>query len=789
MSDVREWVVRLTQARPRPMTSGWTGVDRAAAAADDPIFHPPAPIILEDVRGRSRLLLDGMGTINRALERDLLSFRTGDVTMLIRDEDGGFGDLIDLMEPTDRYQLDIDHAGQLVFSGVILGRGSIIRQPDERVYEVTAYGLTKLLDEADGGLVRRTLPAGGWTLNGNHAATATTLLLNSSAADMRTGDTLHITDHLKSEDVVVKQLLAGSLSVSLEAGLLNAYAGGTVVTMPNAAHRFKSIDYLVRALAGAAYIPVAEVLLDQSQFSRLAPTPVNLEGLPLTASARRGMAETVPTVGGLNRWNIAIHGIDGYTQIDPDDAWFVQSPNPDHGPYDWSPYFKQGAGDPGFLCFEPSPGSTQETGFGARFATYWGAIDYMPPAGGAPRRIWCVDIGISPQQLQERTTVGGVIYTAPTAVALPDSTQAAAATLGLEYDPVRDIVYVARRDTAVGSTQRLHYRDLGGAAWVNIKPAGDAATTGYFGPRYIADLDYTLMLKNVGGSHTGPTFTICAFRGAALLWERPFPPCLIAQDVAGNPCFYPTRTARFVNGSIYITLVSDGAVQLVRSDDEFRTYTMRMLVPSTSNTQIMACRIGNTYRIFCYRGAAPRGYFICAPLYAGVIERADFTGQSTGEGFVSLAVIADAAFWVDDHAQLHFVARSLIPSLPTVDITDLVIERSSVAQWDQAADYVQVTGDGGSATAGDPAFASEGVTINSPFVTNDALAQALADSYLASLAGKRPFEEVKIRNPDLIVFQPMQRVILDGGLYLVYEVDDARHDREAVLRLLTNVEE
>jgi len=784
VSGVGGWVARLVQARPRPMTAGWIGVDRVQPPPEDPLYHPPEPVTLEDDRGRTRVLIDGLGSINRALERDFLSFKTGDLTLQLRDSDGGMTALLDAMAATDRYELTLEREGALVFSGVLLGKGSISRHEVERLYEVTAYGFTKLLDEADGGLIRRTVPA-SWTLNGAHSGGATTINANESLTDLRTGDVLHITDHLNAEDVTVKQRTDAD-TVTLEAGLVHAYATGTSFTLKTPQHRYVGVEFLVRAAFAAAYIPVAELLLNKSLFGRLAPTPVNISGLSIANNPRRGMSQLALTYGsGYGRCQVSIAGVDSYTQENPDEAWIVQG-LPDRGPYDWSPYFKQDGSIPQFLLNEPF--GTSETAFPRdEHQARSGAADYF----SSPVRIWGFYIDSAPT-LSQRTSNDGNTWNAATHIALPGAPTALSYERTCDYDSVRHFVMASWKANS-SSTRNFQYYDVdGGASWTDMKQADDDADTGYYGVRYIADLDITLALRQDGGS-IGPVFEICAFRGATRLWKRPFPPCFIASDplsppISGNSHFYPTRTARYCGGRIYLTLISDGSVQLLWTDDEFQTYTMRKVVEGTNNAILMAARVVDNYRFFSYVGSVPRGYFIAAPYYAGVIEDADFAGKSSGEALLDLAAISGAAFWVDDEAQGHFVARDLLPGMPIVDITDLVMERSSVRQWDQASEYVEVSGAGGSAISGDAAFAADGFELNSAFVTNDALAQALADSLRDGLGGDRPFAEVRIRNPERIRFVPLQRVLLDGGRWKVYEVDDTSHEDEAVLKLLLDVE-
>lgn len=771
----------IIQAAPRALSAIIAGLDLPAPDASDPVFHPPAPIDIT-----ARVELDGLGTINRAMERDLLTFKTGDMTFRCINPDGFFDDLFATLGQTDHWTVKVYRRGLVQFWGVIIGQGSIDLDPVERTVEITAYGLTKVLDQTDGNLVRRILPAAGWALNGSHGPGGGGLLtLTPNASDLLTGDSLHITDHVNSEDVIIRQRV-NSTQVQLEAPLANTYASGTALVLNSASHRFRDIEYLARALFGAGYVPLLDLRLNDSQFAKLAPTPVNLQSLSLANNARRGMTQYT------GKWHVDIHGVDGYSQDDPTEAWITQG-LPDQGVYDWTPFFTQAeqaalnpatvglpTGEP-VKIFEPVVGSTQEGVTGNRYATYWGAVDLF----SSPFRIWGMSIGLVSNALIQNTTADGVTYAGTTTVTLPADAASTSDDSCVEYDPGRNIVYVTWKHNA-SSNRHFRYRDLGGASWVDCKQGDDSASTGYFGPRYCKELDGVLVLRCDANSSVGP-FEICLFRGATRVWKRPFPGCLV-QPIFFNPSFYPTRTARFVEGSIYMALVSDGAVQLLRSDDLFLSYTMRVLAPNTTNTVIMATRIGATYRVACYRGSSPKGYFICAPLFAGVIEHADFAGVSAAEGLKKLSVLANALFWTDDDLAGHFVARDLYDPGAITDIEPLLLEQTDTLIWEEAAQYVKVSGGGAEATSGDAGFASEGIDLESSFVPNEATAQAMADAYKAFYSALRRYVQVKVLDVDGRIYYPLDRVTIgDGRRYLVYESDQDLANDEVSLTLLEDL--
>jgi hypothetical protein len=775
MSGARDYRVEIHKGRPQ----GVTGIKFEVSGGVESELDLPLDPAPEVVDVTHYVELDGFGSINRALDRDLLSFKTGDLILSFDNQDGFFDELFALFGPTDIWSVRVFRRGEVQFWGCIVGLGSIVFDRKEKSVEFTAYGLTKILDLTDAGLVRRAFPI--FTVT-TATGGASTLTLNSTIG-LLSGDVLHLTDHVNSEDVTVKQVTSATV-VSLQVALAHSYAAGLEVTVNTKGRRYKSIEYLVGYLFKAAFIGMAELRLSPSQFRNLAPTPVNISGLSIANNPRRGISKLALTYGsGYGRCMVAVAGVDSYTQENPDEDWIVQG-LPNRGPYDWSPYFKQDGSIPQFLLYEPD--ATESGVPSERFHTWSGGADYF----SSPVRIWGWYIDTTPA-LSQRTSNDGNTWNAPTHIALPGGpTALSEGERCAEYDPVRHHVFAAWK-VNLSSTRNFQYYDVdaGSPAWVDCKQADDNAADGYFGPRYIRDLDYTLVLRGVA-TGIGPTFEICAFRGAARLWKRPFPGCFIAPDattepIAGNSFFYPTRTARYVNGRIYMVLVSDGAVQLLWTDDEFQTYTMRKVVPGTTNTILMAARVVDNYRFFSYIGSEPRGYFIAAPYYAGVIDYADFEGLSAAEALKLLAVLSNAFFWVDDDAQGHFVARDLFDPGAVTDIADRLMEESDTLLWEETAQYVKVSGGSVEATAGNAAFAAEGITLDSPFIPNEAFAQALADAYQLFYSAARQYVESGALDPDGRIYRPLDRVTLGAAeRFLVYESDHDLVNDEVALTLL-----
>src|SRR5882672_5204803 len=128
------WRVEITQASP------------VAQAG-------PAPV---DVT--SRVQRDGFGYINRAMERNLLSFKTGDLTLVTINRDGFFDAFFADLDPTQRWTIRVFRRSMTVpiFAGVLMGLGSIRFNRREKTCEITAYGLTRILADASAEPASRT---------------------------------------------------------------------------------------------------------------------------------------------------------------------------------------------------------------------------------------------------------------------------------------------------------------------------------------------------------------------------------------------------------------------------------------------------------------------------------------------------------------------------------------------------------------------------------------------------------------------------------------------------------
>jgi hypothetical protein len=765
MNSTLDFLAEIIPCRPQGVVS--------------PILGAPPSAIPLDIT--SKVIRQGFGSINRAMERDLLSFKTGDLTLTARNTDGYFDDLFAFFGSTDIWSLRIQRRGTVQFWGCLIGKGSITFDRKAKTCQVTAYGLTKLLDMTSAETIARTVAAMTVT---SAAGGATSITLNSTSG-LLSGDVLHVTDHNNSEDITVKQVTSATVA-TLNAALTNSYAAGTAVTLSTPFYRFKSVSYLVNALFTAAGIGVSEFLLSNSQFSRLAPTPVNLSGLSTFSGSDPSVGDQV-TTNPCERNGVIFEtfGGDGtYYQPSPDAAW-VKDDATLRSWVDWSRYYTQAETGPSIILRDADTIEAFDAG------SHKSGWDYRP----ATKTQYQVDR--ANQRILSRTSTDGTTWTGfgiligagLIATMSPDGAQ----ECGCELDTSRGLLYFWSGSTFAGNPVFGTY-DLGSTVQTSLRQSGDTNNANrYGGMVYVPELDCIIGLRSLAANGTGAKmygtqFHIVAYRGNTLLWERAFPDCLVADYAGGPPGVYynyPTSSLRYVNGGLYVPVVSDGKAQLVVSFDQFQTYTMRALTSPGVGARIFGARVAGMYRISCWDGTLQSGKFIGAPFYAGVVEYADFTGMSIADALKKLSVLTNALFYIDDDLQGHFVARDLYDPGAVLDISDRVKEEQDDFLWDETAEYVTVSGNSIKATAGDAGFATEGITLATDFLPTEAFAQALADSYYGFYSNARQQRILTVRDKDGTVFRPLNRVTPDSAIrYLVYESDHSLTDDEITVTLL-----
>lgn len=750
---------------------------------NSPVFLAPTEAAQAPIDVTGRTLLDGISSINRAVERDFLSFRTGDVTVTFRNQDGYFTNLFGLITPATRWQLRLTRRNITQFRGVILGQGSITFNVKDKTVEVTAYGMSRILDDSPADGVKRTFSA--LTLGAALNAGSTNVTL-SSTTGLLPRDVLHLVsaDQASSEDVTIKRIASATLAISV-AATSNTYSSGDVVTPTTPYYRLKSISSLVSLLFAAAGSPVAEFLTTRSQFGKIGPTPLSPGGLSGTLAFVSGGCER--TVGGVKRIYAILDTDGSYYQpcSDPSGDWTREDTT--LRPWiDWSRYRTQAQGAPSLILRQPDVVGTAN-----RDAHAMAVDDRL--AGS--KVLYSINGGnLTKNTSTDGTTWGG--WVAGLAVLAGSGTDPVS---GCEFDQVRGGLHATRGDVLTPAYRSAWY-DVGTDTWTTIS---NDPTNVYFGHRYIPEKDYTLCLY--GDFALGLVSTIAAFRGTSLLWSRTIPKINVSGNVVSGstpmlPYHSPTHGARYINGTIYIPVFSDKSVQLLWSDDDFVTYSIKSIgLVNYSVRNIHPARVNDALYFWGYTtigkvaaSAADKDYQIAAPFYAGTVYYADFAKKSVAAALSELAQVANAIAYVDDEMQGHFVARDLFAN-PNPDALDAILkDRTDTPIWEETKQYAIVTGSdiNGLALeegAGNVSFAGDALSISSDLLPNQAFAAALASNYAAFYAKNRQMTEGTIRDADSVPLLPLDRKTVGAQRFMVYEADVDLASDEIPVTLLEDV--
>lgn len=725
--------------------------------------------------------LDGLGSINRAVERDLLSFKTGDATLRFLNPAGYFDNLFAFFEPDDRWQLRLYRRGVTQFWGIIIGLGSVKFNRTDKDVEITAYGLTRFLQDGSAEGVQRTFADLIYPTSG-FSPPISIVPLNDTTG-LLPGDSLHFNDEEDAEDVVIKRVIS-STQIETEASFINPYTGttapsdspDTIVTVLTPYYRARNVEFLVRALFEASGVPLYEYRMSDSAFKYPAPAPINPQGLVVNQFQGASAHEAN------DRCYITLENTATYYQVNPEDAW-TQEDALDRPWIDWSRSFPQGHAQPVILL--RAPDSILIGMLGDDWNSAW---DHAGGTGATPVTCYYIDDIPATERIAKRTSLDGITWAAVSGVAdLPDAGAQAMGTInshGCEYDPVRNALYCWWQYDS-GNLYSQYY-DITGGTFTDLTPLDGTFFQGFV---YIPDLDYALALRS--NATLGPNFQISAFRGTTMLWTRPFPRCLVRSEGASEAPYYPTRSLRYVNGHICGVISSDQSIQFLRTSDEFQSYRMNKIADGTKNTRVLGGRVKDQYRIFTYKNGDPgegRNWMVADQTFAGVIDYADFEGKSYAEALRDMATVVNAVFYIDDEGAGHFVARDLYDSGNVIEIRDRIKTETDDLLWDNIVQYVEVSAqDGGSATAGDAAFAANGLSISSPYIPNAAFAQAVADSVIDFYSKRRMYKECTVQDTDGHIYRPLDRVTVDGMRWLVYESNHDLGGDEVDLKLLEDV--
>jgi len=702
-----------------------------------------------------RTAVEGLSRLTIAIERNLHDFRAGDLSVTFDDGDGFFTDLFAILEPSDRWKLNVDRDGARHFSGVIPGIDSIRFDKKEFTVEVTALDLSKLLEDISADVVSRDPEI--YVLGADVAASATTVTLNSTAG-LYNGDTLSLTSDATEEQVTIALVTSGT-QVTLTQATSNAFtAATTVVLLVTRFFRYKTPEYLINALIDAA----GDLLSGRS--IRLAAAPSNLPIFSDVSTNRLG-GTTVPnswTQKGSNHF--ARIGSASFEQTEPAEDW--TSVIPDRQWIDWTPYRTQAQGEPATFAIPPPALAvfTDQFAFDYTVGAFV-AYDVSAPIG-FPQFV----------ELNKWTSADGITWSGKTLVAtLVDvGIGNTAGSSGCDFDPIRNRVYYEWRSDI--GTQEFGYWDVAGATKVVLDGTERRGQSGNI--RYSREYDGLLVYNET--------------QDALEIWRDS--EVLITYSGQFAKAWYPKHT-RYLNGAWYNVAYPQGVPSVLFTRDDFETVSQIKLAgkPTSGTSARRITIVDGSIRIAVNAnpdaGSSPQArMFIGADIFAGVIPYANFEGQSLIGALDELAILLNAAFFVDAEATAHFVLRVLDSGAEVKDIEDLVTDRVDEPIWLELYDYVEFKlPDGEVATAGQQTSISRNLSVEIQLVASFAVATAAAEYLLGFFQRRRKHSTVGLED-DGSIYGPLDRVRLDGIEWLVYSVDRDLANYEVGLEVIEKVD-
>ena len=700
-----------------------------------------------------RTSLEGLSRLTLVIERNLHDFRAGDLSVTFDDGDGFFTDLFALLEPSDRWKLNVDRDGARHFSGVIPGIDSIRFDKKEFTVEVTALDLSKLLEDISADVVSRDPEI--YALGADVAVSATTVTLNSTAG-LYNGDTLSLTSDAIEEQITIALVTSGT-QVTLTQATSNAFtAVDTAVLLVTRFFRYKTPEYLINALIDAA----GDLLSGRS--IRLAAAPSNLPIFSYVSTNRLG-GTTVPnswTQKGSNHF--ARIGSASFEQTEPAEDW--TSVAPDRQWVDWTPYRTQAQGEPATFATAPALLSLAMDTFGFDYTVGAFVAYHVSTVIGFPQFV----------ELNKWTSADGTTWSAKTFVATLVDLGAGnvGSARGTEFDPVRNRVYFAW--TSNVGLQEFGYWDVAGAAKVSIDLTEERGK----GMRYSREFDGLVVYNS-----TQDAVEVWRDTEVLLTYSGPF---------AG--AWTPPYT-RYLNGAWYNVAYPQGVPSVLFTRDDFETVSQIKLAgkPTSGTSPRRITIVDGSIRVAVNAnpdaGSAPQArMFIGADIFAGVIPYADFEGQSLIGALDELAILLNAAFFVDAEATAHFVLRVLDSGAEVKDIEDLVTDRVDEPIWLELYDYVEFKlPDGEISRAGQQTSTSRNLSVEIQLVASFSVATAAAEYLLGFFQRRRKHSTVGL-DDDGSIYGLLDRVRLDGIEWLVYSVDRDLANYEVGLELIEKVD-
>ena len=707
-----------------------------------------------------RTALDGISRLTLAIERNLHDFRAGDMSVTFDDGDGYFSNLFALLEPEDRWKLNVDRDGVRHFSGVIPGIDSIRFDRKEFTVEVTALDLSKLLEDVSAEAVSRDPEL--YYLGADVLAAATTLTLNSTAG-LYNGDSLSLTSDATEEEVTIALVTSGTM-VTLTQATSNAFtAVDTVVLLTTPFYRYKTPEFLINALLDAAG-------------TMLSGRSIRLSGIPASnmpifsgVVTNRLGGTTVP-----NSWtqkggnHFARVGSASFEQTEPAEDWTPVVP--DRKWIDWTPYRTQAQGEPSMFATLPGVTGGDVDSVGTDYTAGAMVVYHVEhvQVGGL--------LGDHNLELWRWTSADGVTWSAPSSLAILATHPISDifSSCACEFDPIRNRVYYEWATVPSTGLQEFGYWDLAGATKIVL----DMTERRMNGIRYSREYDGLVV-------YNATEDVVEVWRDTQILHAY-------SGSFAGS--WTPTYT-RYLNGAWWNVAYPRGIPSVLFTRDDFATVGWIQLAekPMSGTSQRRITIVDGSIRVAVWAqpdsGSSPQArLFIGSDAFSGVISYANFEGQSLIGALDELAILLNGAFFVDAEATGHFVLRVLDSGAEPKDIEDLITERVDEPIWLELYDYVEFKLPNEEiATAGQQTSASRNLSVDVQLVASFSVATAAAEYLLGFFQRRRRHSTLSLED-DGTIYGPLDVVRFDGIDWLVYSVDRDLTNYEVGLEVIEKVD-
>jgi hypothetical protein len=733
--------------------------------------------------------IDALGEITWAVEDDLTQFRTGDVTIVGLDVGDFWTGLFATAAPDQTWQLKLQRNGITYFTGIIFFAGGVKFNSFEHTWEITALGLSKLLESTKAENLSRTfqLTTASIPLNSTIMtvdSTASLMALDSLSvfmdADTETFEVASVTDatHLVvtrksgrlwsgASCICTTQYYRNKTPLWLAQTLLTA-AGFTVQTIDISGSNFPlPIATSLNAAIIGAIVPGAISLtqvggrirartIDKLQDAPGVHTAVEYD----TADATNGVWSTLATgamVGKVDgtsipTWLAPIH--DYTTSYGGIPTTYVTSPRTMITPsdifvfggvdYEASPPVRYGlyikwVGSTSQFYLWVESWSTIYKDWNGLYA--WYLIDTQTiPYGGSP---YYVNYGASFSGSERRMYFAWAVNAGGTNRCGYIHVDSKVVTFITGIDDSGMMIGAA----SINMTLKYHW-DTGLIYGIQNAAVRFYANTGQKYIRMQTARFHTGMSKWVALQlYNGTTYLICADP----LWA----------DV--KRIRITDSASRVLTGSAAGTGVDNG---------DMLTDSQNML--SNFGTHVI--------------GRANGLYIIVDDLYTGVVPYADWSGQSCADAIADLAKLLNCVVFVDVGGRIYFVARSSSVVGSPVNITGGVLVEDTDLCYEQWLGKVVIHGMGGiTSTILSDKAQGKPISISTQLVNNLSIADSLAYAYQTYFSKKRREKRVDIVDDGVTTYYPIQTAIISGVNYTIYEVRYNLGERQVSFRLVEKV--